>query len=65
MKGASYGKSAGFNPLASSAGSAYGKAKNLNNYQGTKKSGKMGASGVGFNPMGSMMGTMNLGASMH
>jgi hypothetical protein len=25
----------------------------------------MGASGVGFNPMGSMMGTMNLGASMH
>jgi len=39
MKGASYGKT-GFNPLASSGGSAYG----------TRKSGKLGASGVNFNP---------------
>lgn len=32
---------------------------------GTKKSGKMGASGVGFNPMGSMLGGTSMGGTMN
>eukprot|EP00347_Sterkiella_histriomuscorum_P012977 403366488 len=56
MRGQSFGKSS-HNPMTSSMGSAFG----------TKKSGKMGASGVSFNPLASMTNGsgLNFGASMH